>query len=148
VIGKALRVPPRAFFAPACDAGTVKLTRMANWRARTNGTQPHMLVFSTWSGKPISPNNVLRQQVFPACEALGLQRVTWLTLRRTYSSWAHEKGVPAKVVAQLMGHTKVDTTLNVYTQVIDGALRAAVDKVGSELFTIVHNRKNGAELSR
>ena len=121
---------------------------MANWRARTNGTQPHMLVFSTWSGKPISPNNVLRQQVFPACEALGLKRVTWLTLRRTYSSWAHEKGVPAKVVAQLMGHTKVDTTLNVYTQVIDGALRAAVDKVGSELFTIVHNRKNGAELSR
>jgi hypothetical protein len=47
-----------------------------------------------------------------------------------------------------MGHTKVDTTLNVYTQVIDGALRAAVNKVGSELFTIVHNRKNGAELSR
>jgi integrase len=121
---------------------------MANWRARTNGTQPHMLVFSTWSGKPISPNNVLRQQVFPACEALGLKRVTWLTLRRTYSSWAHERGVPAKVVAQLMGHTKVDTTLNVYAQVIDGALRAAVDKVGSELFTIVHNRKNGAELSR
>jgi hypothetical protein len=58
-------------------------------------------VFSTWSGKPISPNNVLRQQIFPACDALGLKRVTWLTLRRTYSSWAHEKGVPAKVVAQL-----------------------------------------------
>jgi hypothetical protein len=26
-----------------------------------------------------------------------------------------------KVVAELMGQTKVDTTLNVYTQVIDGA---------------------------
>ena len=37
-----------------------------------------------------------------------------------------------------MGHAKVDTTLNVYTQVIDGALRTAADKVGSELFTIVH----------
>jgi len=34
----------------------------------------------------------------------------------------------------------------VYTQVIDGALRTAVDKVGSELFTIVHNPKRGAEL--
>ena len=64
-----------------------------------------------------------------------------MTLRRTYSSWAHEKGVPGKVVAQLMGHAKVDTTLNVYTQVIDGALRTAVDKVGSELFTIVHKPK-------
>ncbi|PYR44709.1 MAG: hypothetical protein DMF95_22540 [Acidobacteria bacterium] len=36
--------------------------------------------------------------------------------RRTYSSWAHDKRVPAKVVAQIMGHTKVDTTMNVYTQ--------------------------------
>ena len=74
--------------------------------------------------------------------------MTWLTLRRTYWSWAHEKGVPGKVVAQLMGHAKVDTTLNVYTQVIDGALRTAVDKVGSELFTVVHNPEKGAALNR
>jgi Phage integrase family len=120
---------------------------VADWRARSKQTDPDALVFSTWSGKPISPNNVLRQQVFPACEALGLKRVTWLTMRRTYSSWAHEKGVPGKVVAQLMGHAKVDTTLNVYTQVIDGALRAAVDEVGSELFTIVHKPENARELT-
>jgi hypothetical protein len=55
--------------------------------------------------------------------------------------------VPGKVVAQLMGHTKVDTTLNVYTQVIDGALRTAVDKLGSELFTIVHNPEKASELT-
>ena len=90
---------------------------------------------------------MLRRQVFPACKAVGLKRVTWLTLRRTYSSWAHESGVPGKVVAQLMGHAKVDTTLNVYTQVIDGALRTAADKVGSELFTIVHKPEKASELT-
>ena len=37
-----------------------------------------------------------------------------------------------------MGHADVDTTLNVYTQVLDGALRNAVEKIGTELFTIVH----------
>jgi hypothetical protein len=37
-----------------------------------------------------------------------------------------------------MGHAKVDTTLNVYAQVIDGSLRRAADAVGSELFTVVH----------
>jgi len=110
-------------------------------------TESEALVFSTSSGKPISPNNVLRQQVFRACAGLGLKRSTWLTFRRTYSSWAHDKGVPGRVVAQLMGHAKVDTTLNVYTQVIDGALRAAVDKVGSELFTIVHNPERSVELT-
>jgi site-specific recombinase XerD len=71
--------------------------------------------------------------------ALSLPHATWLTFRHTYSSWSHDKGVPAKVVAQLMGHANVETTLNVYTQVLDGALRSAVDKVGGELFTIVRH---------
>ena len=74
-----------------------------------------------------------------------LPRVTWLTLRRTYSSWAHDKGVPGKVIAQLMGHAKVDTTMNVYTQVLDGAARSAADRVGSELFRIVQKSGEGAE---
>ena len=62
--------------------------------------------------------------------------MTWLTFRRTFSSWAHQKGVPPKVVAAIMGHTKIDTTLNVYTQVLDGAAREAADRVGSELARI------------
>jgi len=41
---------------------------------------------------------------------------------------ASRDGVPEKVIAQLIGHANVDTTLNVYTQVLDGATRAAVDK--------------------
>jgi integrase len=81
-------------------------------------------------------------------KALGLPNATWLTFRRTYSSWSHDKGVPGKVVAQLMGHANVDTTLNVYTQVLDGSLRTAVEKVGSELFTIVHKTEgSGAPAS-
>lgn len=119
---------------PLSDAG-VQLIR--DWRARARRTEPDQLLFATVSGKPISPNNILRRWVFPACDAAGLPRATWLTFRRTYSSWAHDKGVPGKVVAQIMGHAKVDTTINVYTQVLDGAARAAADRVGSELFRIV-----------
>jgi integrase len=77
----------------------------------------------------------------------GVPRASWLTFRRTYSSWAHEKGVPGKVVAQLMGHTNVDVTLNIYTQVLDGSLRAAVETVGTDLFTIVHKPEKGRLLS-
>ena len=65
------------------------LQLIADWRGRCKRLEPEALVFSTWSGKPISPNNVARQQIFPACIALGLERATWLTFRRTYSSWAH-----------------------------------------------------------
>jgi integrase len=64
--------------------------------------------------------------------------LTWDSFQRTYSSWSHEKGVPGKVTGQQMGLANVDTTLNVYTQVLDGSVQEAVEKVGGELFTIVH----------
>jgi integrase len=111
---------------------------VVEWKALARTTEPEALVFSTRQGKLISPNNVLRRSIFPACEQLGLPHATWLTFRRTYSSWSYDKRVPGKVVAQLMGHSNVDTTLNVYTQVLDGSVRDAVEKIGSELITIVH----------
>ena len=120
---------------------------VAQWRARTQQIRPESLVFSTRSGTPLAPNNVLRRHIGPACKTVGLRRATWLTFRRTYSSWSHEQGVPGKVVAQLMGHANVDTTLNVYTQVLDGSLRAAVDKIGTELFTIVQSPPGGSSLT-
>jgi len=142
------------FGTPKTAAGTrqiplseAAMKLMVDWREQVKRREPEALMFSTWSGKPISPNNVVRRWIVPACEALGIARVTWLTLRRTYSSWAHEKGVPGKVIAQLMGHAKVDTTLNIYAQVVDGSLRRAADTVGSELFTIVHKSEETAGLT-
>ena len=108
--------------------------------------EPEQLVFATRSGKPISPNNILRRLIVPACAGLGLPNATWLTFRRTYSTWAHEKGVPGKIVAQVMGHAKVDTTLNVYTQVLDDSVRAAVATIGAELFGIVQSPSGTSEL--
>jgi hypothetical protein len=42
------------------------------------------------------------------------------------------------------GHANVDTTLNVYTQVLNGSMRDAVKKVGGALFTIVHKSDDAA----
>jgi integrase len=144
-----------AFDTPKTEAGLRQLPLsdaafrfIADWKLCAKRTEADALVFSTRLGKSVPPNNVLRRSIFPACEALGLPHATWLTFRRTYSSWSHDKGVPGKVVAQLMGHANVDTTLNVYTQVLDGSLRAAVETVGIELFTIVHTPEGAGALTR
>jgi integrase len=142
------------FGTPKTDAGTRRvplaessLALLTEWRARVKRTAPDALVFSTWSGKPISPHNVTRRWTVPACTKLGFPKATWLTFRRTYASWSPDKGVPGKVVAKLMGHTNADVTLNVYTQAMDDSLRTAVDRVGNELFTIVHSGEGTKELS-
>ena len=56
--------------------------------------------------------------------------------------------LPGRVLADLMGHAKVDTSLNVYAQVIDGAKRSAAEKVSGGLFTIVHSGQGAQELTR
>jgi integrase len=112
------------FSTPKTEAGSRRISLsatarrlVAEWKAHVQPTGGEALVFATRLGTSVSPNNVLRRSILPACERLGLPHATWLTFRRTYSSWSHDKGVPGKVVAQLMGHANVDTTLNVYTQV-------------------------------
>jgi integrase len=142
------------FGTPKTEAGSrqIPLSSTARhlvmtWKAHATNTEPDALVFATRLGTPISPNNVLRRSIFPACDRLGMPHATWLTFRRTYSSWSHDKGVPGKVVAQLMGHANVDTTLNVYTQVLDGSVRDAVEKVGGELFTIVHRAETAVAVT-
>ena len=130
------------FDTPKTPASRRKLPLSANglemlisWKQRSKRTTPYDLIFATRTGKPISPNNVLQRHVSPACERIDLPRATWLTFRRTYSSWSHDNGVPDKVIAELMGHSNVHTTLNVYTQVMQGSLRLAVTKVSDQLFS-------------
>jgi integrase len=118
---------------------------LRTWRQRAKRTEPDDLVFSTVTGKSISPNNVLRRWVFPACATLGLPNASWLTFRRTYSTWAHTRGVPGRVLADLMGHEKVDMSVNVYAQTIDGAKRSAAETVSGGLFTIVHAGQGAQE---
>ena len=123
------------------------LELIQDWRAVANRTTPEDLVFCTRTGKPISPNNVIRRWVAPACKSLNLRRATWLTFRYTYSSWSHEEGVPSKVTAELMGHAKVDMTLNTYTQVMPDAQQEAVRRVSEKLFSIVHSPAGRSELT-
>jgi integrase len=112
---------------------TPVLALIQDWKQRSPRTQPEDLVFGTRYGKPENPNNVLRRHIYPVCDALKLPRTTWLTLRRTFSSWCHASAVPDKVTAELMGHADVSTTLNVYTQVIGESKRLAIEKVGREV---------------
>lgn len=110
------------------------LELLKRWKRVSKKTGCEDLVFGTRMGKVHSPNNILRRYVFPACTILGLPNATWLTFRRTYASWSHDGGVPDKVTAELMGHSRIYTTLNVYTQVMTDSLRKAAEKIGEELF--------------
>ncbi|HEX4997907.1 MAG TPA: tyrosine-type recombinase/integrase [Terriglobia bacterium] len=104
------------------------------WKRSSKRKGRDDLIFGTRAGKVNNSQNILQRYVFPVCERLKLPRATWLTFRRTFSSWSHDRGVPDKVTAELMGHSRIYTTLNVYTQVMNASLRNGANRIGEELF--------------
>lgn len=72
-------------------------------------------LFTTRSGH-CQPTYV-RQSLYAACAAAGIQRYRFHDLRHTYATWALEGGIGLHVVSKLLGHSSVAVTADVYSHV-------------------------------
>jgi integrase len=68
----------------------------------------------------------MRHCVQPVAQRLGIEkRIGWHTFRHTYSTLLRSLGVEFKVMQELMRHSSLRSTLDVYTQAVGPAKRAA-----------------------
>jgi len=88
------------------------LMLLRDWKKASKRTKPTDFIFATRNGKPESGNNVLRRHVYPTCDAAKIPRANWLTFRRTFSNWSHQHGIPAKDIAEMMGHSEVENAVS------------------------------------
>jgi len=91
----------------------------------------------------VNPKNLLRRVLLPTCRKLNLPVISWHSFRPRNSRHTHatqlaEVGESLRTAQSLLGHSDLETTLNVYTHAIPDAQRRAVDKVAEILFTNVH----------
>jgi integrase len=87
------------------------------------------LVFqSVKDGKPMRDGNILKRFIKPAAQKLGL-RVNWRCLRTSHATWLVQAGADPKSVQGQMRHTRIQTTLDVYAQVVPQAQRRALQKL-------------------
>lgn len=88
-------------------------------------------VFCWEDGRPFSPDWVSRQ--FRGL-SWGLPPIRFHDLRHTWATLALEAGVPAKVVADRLGHAGIQITLDTYTHHSEALDRLAAEQV-AESFT-------------
>ena len=75
--------------------------------------RPSDKVFVNRQGKPLTRDDLRRiRESFK--EGIDLYGVTLYTLRHTYGTRAQKAGVPIDVLADLMGHEKIETTRKYY----------------------------------
>nr|WP_242605856.1 tyrosine-type recombinase/integrase [Frankia sp. Cppng1_Ct_nod] len=96
----------------------------ANRQAAGTASGRHDLVFASTAGTPLEPRNATRQ--FDAlCRRAELRRIHFHDLRYTCATLLYEQGVPARVVMELLGHSAIAVTMNVYSHVMPAASRDA-----------------------
>lgn len=90
------------------------------------------LVFTTELGTPVDPRNVLRT-IQIAAEKAGVTGVGVHTLRHSAAVAWLEAGVHIKAVADLLGHSSISVTGDVYGHTSEDTARAAVDGLSGAL---------------
>lgn len=102
-----------------------KLAAGPNW-------QDNGLVFPSRLGTPMEPRNVKRH-LDPLLVKAGLPPCRVHDLRHICASLLLEQGVQLKVVSEILGHTQLSITADLYTHVLPAVKVGAMDKMNSIL---------------
>ncbi|MDP9383600.1 MAG: site-specific integrase [Chloroflexota bacterium] len=88
--------------------------------------QERDFVFTTRTGTPLDARNVIRSWHRLLAKA-GIERRPFHTCRHTAASLLLAEGVPVKVVQEVLGHTLMSTTADIYGHLFPGAFREVAD---------------------
>lgn len=82
-------------------------------------------VFTTRTGRPIEPRNVYRSFTRVAASA-GLRVIRLHDARHGTATLLTAVNVAPRVVMEILGHSQIAVTMNVYTHVVQDTQREAV----------------------
>lgn len=123
----------------ALDATTVAVLREHRRRQSEvrlmmgPGWHDHGLVWCRPTGEPLRPKRV-NELLKGSLRGVDVPPLSPHGLRHTWATLALESGVPAKVVADRLGHTRIGTTLDIYTHSTPVMHRDAADTVAALIF--------------
>jgi integrase len=113
---------------------------LQEWRGQTPYSDNSDWVFASSykSGVlPYWPDSVLKRIIQPAAKRAGLLKVVgWHTFRHSYSCLLRANHTDVKVQQELLRHSNIATTMNVYTQAVSEQKRAAHGQVVEQLLAI------------
>jgi integrase len=96
---------------------------------RDNALSREDLVFHTSNGTPFNDSNLLHRDLKPAGCKLAMPWLNWHTLRRTHATLFQFAGGSLRDAQAQLGHSKMCTTLEVYTLPIPEQQRTVVEKL-------------------
>jgi integrase len=84
-------------------------------------------VFTNAIGHPIRGNHILQRNFAPLLAKAGLPSIRFHDLRHTAATLLLLKSIHPKVVSEMLGHSTISMTLDIYSHVLPDMQRDAVD---------------------
>lgn len=113
----------------ARHALSAQATRQAGYRLDMGRAWPDTgLIFTTRTGRPIEPRNFARS-FRRICDDHDIRVITVHHVRHTVASLLKDLRVPARDAQAILGHTRISTTLEIYTDTADEAKRDALTRL-------------------
>jgi integrase len=114
---------------PVLEILTTHRTRQLAERLKAGTAwQHHDLVFCTNEGKQYWPNTV-RRRFYRLVEKAGLPRMHFHDLRHHAATLLANMGVNPKVVQEILGHSDIEMTMNIYTHTLPSMQQEAAEKM-------------------
>jgi integrase len=102
---------------------------LMKWRNHSTYIKPDDWIFASKRyrvRRPYWGQAILRKYVRPAAQRVGIQkRFGWYTFRHSYSTLLRSVGTEFKVMQELLRHSSLRSTLDIYTQAVTPAKHAA-----------------------
>jgi integrase len=86
------------------------------------------LVFTTRTGRPVEPRNFVRS-FRRICENNNIRIIKVHHVRHTVGSLLKDLRIPARDAQTILGHARISTTLEIYTDTDDHARREALTQL-------------------
>lgn len=83
---------------------------------------------------PVAPRSLSRTYAL-WCQKAGISNVGIHTLRHTYASHALSQNIHMKAVQAQLGHSDIQTTMNIYTHITASIQQEAAEKMNSKLLS-------------
>jgi integrase len=109
---------------------------------------PQDWVFANRAGQPRGQQDILQRHLRPAAVRAGIGKIGWHTFRHSYSTMLRGAGTDIKVQQELLRHSTIQSTMNIYTQAVSEQKRTAnrmvVDILLSEIASENQPPANGS----
>ena len=92
-------------------------------------------VIATEIGTPVDPSN-FRRRFAKVSAAAGIEKCHPHELRHTAASLMLSRDVPLHIVADVLGHSSISVTKDVYGHLVAGERRKATDAIGEALYGV------------